>query len=206
MNKKNAYIPLYLVSALLGIAILSVFVFEKPYTFNGTVIEPPLPVEDFLLQTANNESFRLSDQNGKIILLFFGYTSCPDVCPTTLAEFKQVYQKLGSDAQSVQFVMITADPERDKADKVTEYVKFFNPAFMGLSGERSDLEKVWKQFSVFVEKQETNSAAGYLVSHTASVFVLDQNSNLRMTFPYGTSASDMADDILQLLKENKPAG
>ncbi|MEO7840768.1 MAG: SCO family protein [Anaerolineales bacterium] len=206
MNTKISYIPLYVVSALLGIAVFLVFVFEKPYTFSGTVIEPPLPVEDFLLQTANNESFRLSGQNGKITLLFFGYTSCPDVCPTTLAEFKQVYQKLGDDAQSVQFVMITADPERDKADRVTEYVSFFNPAFIGLSGERSDLEKVWKQFSVFVEKQETNSAAGYLVSHTASVFVLDQNSNLRMTFPYGTSANDMTNDIIQLLKENKSSG
>lgn len=206
MNKKISYVPLYVVSALLGLAILLVVVFEKPYTFKGTVIEPPLPVGDFLLQTANNESFRLSDQNEKITLLFFGYTSCPDVCPTTLAEFKQLHQKLGDDAQSVQFVMITADPERDKPDKVAEYVTFFNPAFIGLSGERSELEKVWKQFSVFVEKQETNSAAGYLVSHTASVFVLDENSNLRMTFPYGTSASDMANDIMQLLKENKSLG
>lgn len=202
MNKKISYIPIYVLSALLGIALLFVLVFKKPYTFNGTVIEPPLPMEDFLLKTANNESFRLSDQDGKITLLFFGYTNCPDVCPTTLAEFKQVYEKLGDDAQNVQFVMITADPERDTPDRISEFVSFFNPVFVGLSGERSELEKVYKEFSVFVEKQETDSAAGYLVSHTASVFVLDQNSDLRLTFPYGTSASEMTDDIAQLLKEN----
>ena len=202
MNKKTSYIPIYVLSALLGIALLLVFVFKKPYTFNGTVIEPPLPMEDFLLQTANNEPFRLSDQDGKITLLFFGYTNCPDVCPTTLAEFKQVYEKLGDDAQNVQFVMITADPERDTPDRISEFVSYFNPVFVGLSGERSELEKVYKEFSVFVEKQETDSAAGYLVSHTASVFVLDQNSDLRLTFPYGTSASEMTDDIAQLLKEN----
>jgi len=202
MNKNISYIPIYVLSALLGIVVFLVFVFEKPYTFSGTVIEPPLPVGDFLLQTANNEPFRLSDQKGRITLLFFGYTSCPDVCPTTLAEFKQVYEKLGDDAQNVQFVMITADPERDTPDRISEFVSYFNPVFVGLSGERSELEKVYKEFSVFVEKQETGSAAGYLVSHTSSVFVLDRNNDLRLTFPYGTSASEMTDDIAQLLKEN----
>ena len=202
MHKNISYIPIYVLSALLGFVVFLVFVFEKPYTFNGTVIEPPLPLEDFILQTANNEPFRLSDQDGKITLLFFGYTSCPDVCPTTLAEFKQVYEKLGDDAQNVQFLMITADPERDTPDRISEFVSYFNPVFVGLSGERSELEKVYKEFSVFVEKQETDSAAGYLVSHTSSVFVLDRNNDLRLTFPYGTSASEMTDDIAQLLKEN----
>ena len=87
-----------------------------------------------------------------------------------------------------------------------EYVSFFNPSFIGLSGERSELEKVFKEFSVFVEKQESGSAAGYLVGYTASVFVLDRNQNLRITFPYGTSASDMTDDIIQLLKEKNSTG
>lgn len=202
MNKKASFIPLYIVSAILGIVLLLGVVFQKPYTFNGTVIEPPLPVDDILLKTGNNETFRLSDQNGKITLLFFGYTNCPDICPTTLAEFKQVYEKLGDNAQNVQFVMITADPERDTPDRLSEFVSFFNPVFIGLSGERSELEKVYKEFSVFVEKQDSGSAAGYLVSHTSSVFVLDKETNLRITFPYGTSANEMTDDITQLLNEN----
>lgn len=202
MNKKVSFIPLYVVSAILAVALLIGFVFQKPYSFNGTVIEPPLPVEDFVLQTGNNQSFRLSEQTGKITLLFFGYTNCPDVCPTTLAEFKQVYKNLGDDTQSVQFAMITADPERDTPDRMGEFVSFFNPSFIGLSGERSELEKVYKDFGAFIEKQESSSAAGYLVSHTSSVFVLDQETNLRITFPYGTSANEMTDDITQLLNEN----
>ena len=206
MNKKVSFIPLYIVSAILAVALMIVVVFRKPYTFNGTVIDPPLPVEDFVLQTGNNESFRLSEQSGKITLLFFGYTNCPDVCPTTFAEFKQVYKKLGDDAQNVRFVMVTADPERDTPNQISEFIRFFNPVFVGLSGERSELEKVYKEFSIFVEKQESGSAADYLVSHTANVFVLDQNKNLRITFPYGTSANDMTDEIIQLLKEKNSTG
>jgi protein SCO1 len=203
MNKKSLYFSIYAIAAFVGIAIVLFTVFAKPYIFKGTLIEPPLPIEDFVLQAANNESFQLSDQKGEITLLFFGYTSCPDVCPTTLAEFKQVYDILGEEAQNVRFMMITADPERDTVARLTKYVKFFNPAFIGLSGERSKLEKVWKQFNIYIEKQETNSAAGYMVSHTSSVFVLDQNNNLRLMFPYGTTAIDMANDLSELLKQSQ---
>ena len=203
MIKKSFYTPLYIATAVLALSILLGFVFRKPYAFHGTVISPPLPVTDFSLQTANGESFRLSDQQGKPVLLFFGYTSCPDVCPTTLAIFKQVNQRLGDDAQKVRFVMITADPDRDTPEKVAAYVAQFNSEFIGLSGNLSDLESIWKELGVFVEKQDSGSAAGYLVSHTASVFVIDQNGNLLMMLPYGTSAIDMADDLTQLLKRTK---
>ncbi|MEW5829057.1 MAG: SCO family protein [Chloroflexota bacterium] len=203
MNKRLSYTPLFVLSAVLGVALVVGIVFRTPYTFHGTVIDPPLPVTDFTLQTANGESFRLSDAKGKIVLLFFGYTNCPDVCPTTLATFKQVYDRLGEDAQEVRFVMITADPDRDTPDKVAAYAARFNPEFIGLSGRLEDLESIWSELGVFVEKQDTGSAAGYLVSHTASVHVLDRNGNLRMTFPYGTTAIDMADDLTQLLKQPK---
>lgn len=203
MNKKVSYTLLIILTTVLGVAFVAEFVFGRPYTFHGTVIEPPLPVEDFTLQTAKGESFRLSNERGKIILLFFGYTSCPDVCPITLGTFKQVYDRLGDDAQKVRFVMVTADPDRDTPEKVAAYVARFNPEFIGLSGNRSDLEPVWKQLGVFVEKQDPGSAAGYLVSHTASVYVIDPNGNLLMTLPYGTTAIDMANDITQLLKQSQ---
>jgi protein SCO1/2 len=202
MNKKISYTPLLISIAALGIALAASFIFRRPYTFHGAVIDPPLPVTDFALQTANNVSFRLSDAKGKIVLLFFGYTSCPDVCPVTLATFKQVHERLGEDAQKIAFVMITADPDRDTPDKVAEYTARFNPEFIGLSGSLTDLEPIWKELGVFVEKQDTGSAAGYLVSHTASVYVIDQDGNLLMTVPYGTSATDMADDLIQLLKQS----
>jgi protein SCO1/2 len=203
MGKKPSYTPLYVITAALVVILIAAFILKKPYTFHGTLIDPPLPVTDFTLQTANGESFRLSEQKGKIILLFFGYTSCPDVCPTTLATFKQVHERLGEKAQKIRFVMITADPERDTPEKVTSYVAQFNPAFIGLSGSLADLDAIWKELGVFVEKQDSGSAAGYLVSHTASVYVIDQNGNLLMMLPYGTSAIDMADDLTQLLKQTK---
>ena len=203
MIKKNLYVVLFIMTAVIALTVLVEFVFRRPYSFHGTVINPPLPVTDFSLPTANNEAFRLSDQQGKIVLLFFGYTSCPDVCPVTLATFKQVYEKLGDDAQKVRFVMITADPERDTPDKVAEYAARFNSEFIGLSGDITKLEVIWKELGVFVEKQDSGSAAGYLVSHTASVYVLDQSGDLIMTFPYGISAIDMTDDMVQMLKESK---
>lgn len=203
MIKRNPYFVLLIVTAVIALTILVELVFRRPYSFHGTVINPPLPVTDFALPTANEEVFRLSEQKGKIVLLFFGYTSCPDVCPVTLATFKQVYERLGEDAQKVRFVMITADPDRDTPDKVAEYTARFNPEFIGLSGDITELEPIWKELGVFVEKQDSDSAAGYLVSHTASVYVLDQNGGLIMTFPYGASATDMADDLIQLLKQSK---
>lgn len=203
MIKKNPYFVLLIVTAVIGLTMLVELVFRKPYSFHGTVINPPLPVTDFSLQTANEEVFRLSEQKGKIVLLFFGYTSCPDVCPVTLATFKQVNDNLGEDAQKVRFVMITADPDRDTPDKVAEYAARFNPEFIGLSGDMTALASIWKELGVFVEKQESDSAAGYLVSHTASVYVLNQSGSLFMTFPYGTTATEIADDIRQILKDSK---
>lgn len=203
MNKKVTYIPLLVATATFVIAFTVAFMFDRPYTFHGAVITPPPPVTDFALQTANNETFRLSDQKGKIVLLFFGYTSCPDVCPITLGTFKQVYDRLGDDAQRVRFVMITADPDRDTPEKVAAYAARFNPDFVGLSGSLANLEPIWKELGAFVEKQDSGSAAGYLVSHTASVYVIDQSGNLLMTFPYGTTALDMADDLTQLLRQSQ---
>ncbi|MBL8078188.1 MAG: SCO family protein [Anaerolineales bacterium] len=203
MIKKNQYYLLFILTAVVGLTILVEFVFRKPYSFHGTAITPPLPVTDFALQTANDETFRLSDAKGKLVLLFFGYTSCPDVCPVTLATFKQVHERLGEEAQKIAFVMITADPDRDTPGKVAAYVERFNPEFIGLSGSVADLELIWDELGVFVEKQDSGSAAGYLVSHTASVYVLDPNGSLLMTLPYGTTAIDMADDLTQLLKQSQ---
>jgi protein SCO1/2 len=189
--------------AVLAVTLIVVLGFRQPYTFHGTVIDPPLPLTDFTLQTADNKPFQLSDVEGKITLLFFGYTSCPDVCPITLGTFKQVLERLGDDAAKVEFVMITADPERDTPDKVSTYVSRFSPEFIGLSGNLSALRPVWEELGVYVEKQDTESAAGYLVSHTSSVFVIDRSGNLLMTFPYGTSAIDMTNDLKHLLRDSQ---
>lgn len=201
MTRKLPHSLPYILTITLALALVAGFVLTRPYEFHGAVIAPALPVTDFTLQTANGKLFRLSGEKGKIILLFFGYTNCPDVCPTTLATFKQVYEKLGNHAQKVRFVMVTADPERDTPEKVAAYAALFNPEFIGVSGSLADLQPIWKELGVFVEKQNSGSQVGYLVSHTASVYVINQNGNLLMTFPYGTNAVDMTDDLIQLLKQ-----
>lgn len=202
--KKSFYILLYIATGILLAALVIVLIINRrPYEFHGTIITPPLPLTDISLKTAGGELFRLSEQKGKIVLLFFGYTNCPDVCPITLGTFKQVHERLGKDVQNVKFVMITADPERDTPDKVAAYAARFNPEFIGLGGDMQDLRTLWKELGVFVEKQESTSAAGYLVSHTSSVYVLDQNGSLIMTLPYGTSAIDMANDVSELLNQSQ---
>jgi protein SCO1/2 len=166
------------------------------------LIDPPIPVDDFTLQRPDGQSFTLSDQQGKVVLIFFGYTSCPDVCPTTLADFKQIRARLGDAAGNVQFVFITVDPERDTPERIGQYVTTFHPAFIGLTGSQAELESVYAGFGVFVEKEDTGSSAGYLVSHTSRVYVIDQDGKLSLTFPFGMEAEAMAEDIAHLVKSS----
>jgi protein SCO1/2 len=133
-------------------------------------------------------------------LLYFGYTSCPDVCPATLANYRQIHEQLSDRANQVKFVMITVDPERDTPEKVARYVTAFNPAFVGLSGSMEELKSIWDAYGIFVEKEDSGSAVGYLVSHTSRIFVIDQDGNLGLTFPFGLTAEDMASDIRHLLR------
>jgi protein SCO1/2 len=201
MRKKPFYTPICIVATVLWIALLGAIVLINPFEFHDHFVEPPILVDDFTLRTSNNGSFRLSDQKGKIVLLFFGYTSCDDVCPTTLATFKEVHDILKDDAQKVRFVMITTDSERDTPDQVAAYVTHFSPDFIGLSGSPSELEKIWEELGAYVQQEEITSSEGYIVSHTASAFVIDQNGILQLLLPYGTSATDLVDNVTRLLNK-----
>lgn len=194
---------LYLtVGVLLGVVgvLLGAFAFQRPYQYQGSLIEPPLQAGDFTLQDQHGNSFRLADQRGRVVLLFFGYTSCPDVCPTTLAEFKQVRERLGDKAAGVRFVFVTVDPERDTPERVGEYVRRFDPAFIGLSGTEAELQPVWDGYFVFREIPEHAPGSNYLVGHTGNVYAIDPQGNLRLTFPFGMAAESMADDVAHLLQ------
>lgn len=186
---------------LIGAVGISVFLFSKPASFRGTTYAEPYPVApEFELTRANGNTFRLSEQHGKIVMLFFGYTSCPDVCPTTMAELNQALGKLGDQADQVQVVFVTVDPQRDTPERAQEYVDHFNPNFIGLSGSESELTKVWNNYGVFREVVEGTSAAGYLVDHTARVTLIDQQGNLRVSFPFDTPVEDIVHDLKLLLK------
>ena len=187
---------------LVGIvAVLAIFL-GKPASFLGaTYGEPYPPAPEFALARADGTSFQLSERRGEVVLLFFGYTSCPDVCPTTLAELNQALTQLGADADRVQVVFITVDPGRDTPQRVQEYVNHFNSEFVGLSGTEEELTKVWTDYGVFREVVEGTSALGYLVNHTARVTLIDADGNLRISFSFEMPVDDIVHDLKLILKE-----
>jgi len=198
MSKKNLWIGGLIALAVL--AIVAAETFLSVYKFRGSVIDPPVAATDFSLKDQNGQTFQISEQRGKPVLLFFGYTSCPDVCPTTLAQFKQTRARLGTLADRVRFVFITVDPQRDTPDKMSKYLNVFDPAIVGLGGTEADLQPVWKAYGVYRQIQPGSSATGYLVDHSARVYLIDAQGNLRVTYAFGAQADDMAQDVRYLLR------
>lgn len=201
MNQRTfLFILAGVVVGLVGVFAASQLI-QPAYTYQGSVIDPALPAKDFELTTQDGQPFRLKDQQGKPVLMFFGYTNCPDVCPTTLYEYKQIAVKLGEDSDQVVFTFITVDPNRDTPEQLKTYVQGFNPDFLGLTGTEEELEEVYDSYGVYHEIQDSDSALGYLVDHTARIYVLDQQGQLKITFPFGMEIDAMTDDIRHLLDE-----
>lgn len=187
--------------ALLGLVFASLLLTAcQSYQFKGTQYPDLQSAPDFELAATNGESFQLSDQQGQIVLMFFGYTSCPDVCPMTLAEARRVLEGLGDDAGKVAFLFVTVDPERDTTEVLDIYVTAFHPAIIGLTGTPDQLAAVRQDYGVFAEKEVLEgSAAGYVVNHTARVFVVDAKGRLRLSYAFGTPPEDILEDIRHLI-------
>lgn len=194
-------LPLFGFGLLVGVIVLWAGwkFLDRPYTFRGSVIDPPMPMEDFLLVDQHGQPFSLSGQQGKVVLLFFGYTHCPDVCPVTLAEFTRIKEELGAAASQVSFVYITVDPERDTVPVINAYMRSFDPDFFALTETREKLEEVWSRFGVYQSRQESTSAGGYLVDHTARTYLLDQQGRLVATYPYEMGEADVVADVQHIL-------
>lgn len=191
-------IPGSLAAAVMTLALLAGC--GQPYTFQGTAFPEPLARPDFELTSEASQPLRLSDQHGKVVLLFFGYTSCPDICPTTLAEASTILQDLGSDEENVGFLFITADPQRDSPEKLAAYTNAFHPAIVGLTGTPEQLAAVYSDFKVRVEREETpDSALGYQINHTSRMYLVDQDGNLRLSYRYGTPPEEIVKDVRHLL-------
>lgn len=188
--------------ALLGIVALLSFLLSKAQPFRGISYEEPYPLApQIALKKADGEMFRLSEQQGKIVLIFFGYTSCPDVCPTTLAEMKMLMDELGDLGKNVQVVFVSVDPDRDTSEKVQTYVNHFHPSFLGLTGSMGELSPIWRDYSIVREEVQSDSSFGVIINHTALLFLVDQQGNLRLSFPYQTPVKDIAHDIKLLLEQ-----
>jgi protein SCO1/2 len=173
----------------------------QPYEYNGVFYENPKPAAPINLVGRGNHYFDLADHREKVIVLFFGYTSCPDVCPSTMSDMKRVASILGEDAAKIQVVFVTVDPERDTAEKLDSYISLFDPNFIGLTGTEDELEEVWSDYGVFREiDTTTQTAAGYLVNHSSRLYVIDPGGNLVLTYSFGTLPEDIAEDIEHLLE------
>jgi protein SCO1 len=190
---------------LIGIVVVGTILFGKPASIVGTAYGEPYPsAPEFALTRSDGTSFQLSEMRGKIVVLFFGYTSCPDVCPTTMAELNQALSELKEkDAAQVQVLFVTVDPRRDTPQRMQEYVNHFNSHFVGLSGTEQELSKVWSDYGIFREIVNDNSAAGYSVDHTTRITMIDRNGNMRVSFGIDTPLDDIVHDLNFLLKEGK---
>jgi protein SCO1/2 len=168
--------------------------------FRGGVLEPAHPAPDFALTASDGSTFRLHEQRGRVVVLFFGYTFCPDVCPLTLSQMVQVRSQLGAGAARMRVAFITVDPERDTVARLRTYVGAFDRSFLGLTGDSDAMARVRQAYGVVAEKHAVaGTKAAYLIDHSAFVYVVDPDGRLRLMFPFGMSIDDMAHDIGLLL-------
>ena len=172
----------------------------EDYEFQGGNLQPVTTTPDFQLTDQYGESWTMSDQTGKVVLLYFGYTTCPDACPTTLSDWIEVKRLLGDQADNVEFVMVTVDPERDTVEKLNQYMAFFDPEFLGLTGDQETITGIEMDYGIMAVREEhPESATGYLMNHTTSFWVVDTENQLRLTFAHGTDPEIVAEDIEHLL-------
>lgn len=193
--------PIVTAAMTIGVVCLLLAGSAGAAQFKGGQLTPPRPAADLTLTTQDGKEFRLSRERGKVVALWFGYTFCPDVCPTTLAELVQAQQALGKDAGRIRIVLVTVDPERDTPARLREYVKAFGGSFTAVTGPPERLARARKAYGVVAEKRVVpGTSATYLIDHSAFVYVVDPAGQLRLMFPFGMSIEDMVHDFKLLLQ------
>jgi protein SCO1/2 len=154
---------------------------------------------DFALTDHHGKPRTLADFKGKAVVVFFGFMNCPDVCPTTMAEMTNVMKELGPDAERVQVLFITVDPERDTPELLAKYVPAFDQRFIGLTGDKAAIEKVAKEFRVFYQKSPSKEPGSYSMDHTSGSYVFDPQGRIRLFVRHGQGIEPLAQDIKTLL-------
>lgn len=166
----------------------------------GAVFDPPRTLSDFSVMSTTGENFTLSEHHGEITLLYFGYLACPDFCPTTFGELKQVYLALNEPADKLNIVFVTVDPERDTLEHLGLYTAAFHHDFIGLRTEGQDLAKLEGQFGVVAQKRFIgDDLSAYTYDHTASLFLIGATGKLEAQYLYGTDYQDIVHDLQLLL-------
>jgi len=192
------------VGIIIGVLLMTgLGLFTHPYTMRGSTINPPSLAPEISLSNVNGQRFVLSDHKNRLVLIFFGFTNCRDICPVTLAEMKELRSRLGEKASRVDVVFITVDPQRDTADRMKTYIDSFDPQIIGLTAKEQELQPVWDAYGVYREIQKENSSSSdYEVSHSSRIYLIDRHGCLRLTYPFGTPVDDIEQDVRYLLKEN----
>lgn len=164
---------------VLGVLALAACGDGRP-AFRNTDITGADYAKDFALTDHTGRKVTLADYRGKVVTVFFGFTQCPDVCPTALSEMREVMEKLGGDASRLQVLFVTIDPERDTQALLSQYVPAFHPAFVGLYGDSATTAKVAKDFKVFFQKVPGKTPGSYTMDHSAGTYVFDPQGRLRL--------------------------
>src|SRR5882724_2186246 len=171
----------------------------NPPELKAGVFDPPRQAPDFVLTGSNGQVLRISHYRGKVVLLAFGFTSCTEVCPTTLNTFALARRKLGPAAADVQVVYITVDPQRDVPARLAKYLGSFDPTFVGGTGTEDQLAAVRKNYGISAEKK--NIGGDYTYAHSSFTYLIDRTGRIRALMPYGHSPDDYANDLTILLQE-----
>ena len=167
--------------------------------FNGIDVTGNPLGREFALNDFNGKPRTLADFRGKVVVITFGYTQCPDVCPTILQDLNSAVKKLGPDASRVQVIFVTVDPKRDKPELLREYVPAFNPSFIGMYGDEAATKKVQSDFRIYSEEVPGKTKDTYTVNHSAQIFAFDPQGRLRLIFGPDAKPDAMASDFRLLL-------
>lgn len=201
MNKRNALKSLAACAMLAGTPGLFVACSPNAPQFTAIDITGADYAKDFALTDHNGQARTLKDFQGKIVMMFFGYTQCPDVCPTSMAEMAEIKRLLGKDGERIQCIFVTIDPERDKPEMLKEYMAAFDPSFLALVPTPEQLAALAKDYKVYYKKVEGPTPTSYTMDHTAGSYVYDTSGKLRLFTRYGTKPELTAADIRQLLAQ-----
>lgn len=172
---------------------------QEPQVLYGTDITGADFAQKLQLTDHNGKSRTLDDYKGKVVALFFGYTHCPDVCPTTMSDLAAALKLMGDRAAEVQVLFVTVDPERDTQEILSQFVPSFNPTFVGLYGSPEQTAETAKNFKIFYEKQVDPGKSGYTIDHSAGVYAFDKQGKIRIYLKFGQKPEELAHDLGTLL-------
>ena len=204
MNKNNSLAILLI--AVLGVALVWVLFFwqpaGEPSPKHTNLALSATPVGGNFTVEIQNKDLSLKDLRGKVVVLYFGYTQCPDICPTSLALLTQALSEMSEDELAgMQSIFVSVDPDRDNVTRLQEYAAYFHPNIIGATAEKEIIDKVVKQYGAAYRVVESDSAAGYLVDHSSYTYLIDKQGKLRKTLEHGTSPDIILKELRSLLAE-----